>query len=557
MTTRPESAFWSGLLILAGLVVLILGATWLQSFLKWRSGHWFVVEFRKVMGLEPGSEVMLQGMRVGTVDRIELKPPNTVQVIVRLEKNVPVYYPPASQITIRFGTLIGQPYVDIVNLKAGKVVPEGGVVEGIDPISWEELVPEAKELSGSLKMDIRRTTESLRRLSDRLNQLVSDKRFDAIVGNVELATRQLAAILSDPELKKGISGSVREAELTLRSARKILGNKEMQRNLETFVANLRESSEELKTLLSEKGVGGELKKVLFEAKEIIASAREVISDPEVKSALKTTARNLAELTGRGHDVLSELEASMKQLREFIENTQGDLKKVAEHLRGITQDLDETLDAVKWLVTEGGLKENLKQIGENLKVTSENLKEATNVFRELITSEEAKTSLKEGLKEVGPTVLSVRQTAERGQKILQRLEMATDLKTRAGSSVWFVPKLDETKGEIWTTLETPISPISLLAGTHAGKGGARLNLQIQGKIGSNFLWRFGAFRSKLGAGIGWDAERLRLDIEAFNPDSLQFNSWLRMQLSPSTFLRLGFEDLGRNPTLGVGLEFGRR
>jgi ABC-type transporter Mla subunit MlaD len=592
MTARPESAFWSGVLVLAGLVVLVAGVFWLRSFWQWKAGFWFVVEFNKAMGVEPGSDVLLQGIRVGTVEKVELAPPNIVQVTIRLEKEVPIYYPPASEITIRFGTLIGQPYIDIVNHKIGKVIESGDKVRGVDPVSWEELVPQARELASSLNSiigdpqfqqnlrttvsdlaqaanslrailaaippeDIRQISESLKRVSVRLNALASDRRIDSTLSNVETATRQLAAILSDPKLKSGVAQTAQEVEKTLRAIRSLVGDEETQRNLKALVANLRESSEALKKLFSEGGAGGELMKALAEARATVAAVREVLDDPEVKTALKTTARNLAELTGRGHDTLTELEASLKRLREFIEATQDDLEKVTEHLRGITQDLDETLDAVKWLMTEGGLKENLKQVGENLKAASENIKEATASIRELLTDEKAKGSIKQGLQEVGPTIATVRQTSERGQKVLQRLEMATSLRTHAGSSIWFVPKLDEVRGEAWMLLKTPISPVSVLAGTYAGREGTRVNLQIQGKIGSKTIWRFGSIRSKLGIGVGWGTDRLRFDIEAFAPDKWQVNSWLRWQLSPSILLRFGVEDLGRDRTLGVGLEVGRR
>ncbi|MEJ7613850.1 MAG: MlaD family protein [Candidatus Fervidibacter sacchari] len=592
MTTRPESAFWSGVLVLAGLSVLIAGVFWLRSFWQWKSGHWFIVEFSKAMGLEPGSDVLLQGMRVGTVEKVELAPPNTVQVTVRLEKDVPVYYPPASEITIRFGTLIGQPYIDIVNRRVGKVIERGDKVRGVDPVSWEELVPQAKELASSLNSiigdpqfqrnlrttvsdlaqaanslrailssippeDIRQISENLKRVSVRLNALASDKRIDLTLSNIEIATRQLAAILSDPKLKRGIAQTVQEAEKTLKTVRSLIGDEETRTNLKALVANLRESSEALKKLLSEEGAGGELRKVFEEARATVSAVREVLDDPEVKTALKTTARNLAELTGRGHDTLAELEASLKRLREFIEATQDDLEKVAEHLRGITQDLDETLDAVKWLMTEGGLKENLRQVGENLKATSENLKEATASVRELLSDEETKSSLRKGLQEVGPTIAAVRQTAERGQRVLQRLDMATSLRTRASSSVWFVPESDEIRGEAGVLFETPISPVSVLAGTYTGREGTRINLQIQGKIGSKTIWRFGSIRSKLGIGVGWGTDKLRFDVEAFAPDRWQVNSWLLWRLSPSILLRLGVEDLDRSRTLGIGLEVGRR
>ncbi|MFA0753311.1 MAG: hypothetical protein IMHGJWDQ_001082 [Candidatus Fervidibacter sp.] len=592
MTTRPESAFWSGVLILTGLAVLVGGIFWLRSFWQWQRGYWFVVEFQKAMGLEAGSDVLVQGMRVGTVESVDLVPPNTVRVVVRLEKSVPVYYPPASEITIRFGTLIGQPYVDIVNHTIGRVIAKGDKVKGIDPVSWEELVPQARELARSLNtllgnpdfqrnlqqavadladaaqslrrllssvspQDLQQIAHNLRQLGERLNALASDRRLDASLGHIETTTRQLAALLSDPRLRQGVPRAVQQAEQVLLSLRQLLADDALRKDLKTLAANLRESSEQLKRLLSEGGAGGELKQALTEARQALAAVREVVADPEVRMALKTTARNLAELTGRGHDTLTELEATLKQLREFAKNTQDDLAKVAEHLRGITQDLDETLDAIKWLMTEGGLKENLRQVGENLKATSENLKEATASVRELLTGEETKSSLKQGLKEVGATIAAVRQTAEQGRKVMERLDLATRWQSQVGTSLWTVPERDEIRGETWAVLQNPLTPFSLLAGTYTAREGTRINLQIQGKLAAKSLWRFGVMRSKLGVGVGWSTDRWRLDVEAFDPDRWQVNSWLRWQLSPSILLRLGVEDLGRTRTFGIGVEVGRR
>ncbi len=592
MSVRPQHAFWSGLLVLSGLLVIIGGMFWLRSFLRWRTGYWFIAEFRKAMELEPGSNVLVQGLRVGTVESVDLVPPNTVRVLVRLEKSVPVYYPPDSIITIRLGTLIGQPYVDIVNRRVGRVIQQGDVVRGVDPVSWEELVPQAQELAANLNrlignpefqrnlqstiadlaaaarslrailasvsdQDARQIVTNLRQLTERLNALAADKRLDNTVQHIETATRQLAALLSHPRLQQGLPRTVAEAEEAIRALRQLLADKETQQNIKGLIADLRESSKALKQLLSDEGVGGSVKRLIAEAQATVAAAREVLDDPEVKIALKTTARNLAELTGRGHDTLSELEATLRQLREFVESSRDDLEKVAENLRGITQDLDETLDAIKWLMTEGGLKENLKQVGENLRATTENLREATASIRELVTEEQAKESLRQGLQEVGPTVVAVRQAAEQGQRVLKRLEQATQWRTDWASSVWFVPERDEVRGETGVQFQTSLTPLSLLAGTYTGREGTRINLQIQGKFAPKILWRFGAMRSKLGAGIGWQSDQLRWDIEAIDPDRWQVHSWLRWRLSPSLFLRLGVEDLGRTRTLGIGLEVGRR
>ncbi len=592
MGTRPDSALRVGILVLAALTVFIVAMLWLPSFWQWGRGHWFIVEFNKAMGLEKGSEVLVQGMRVGTVDDVKLKPPSTVRVVVRLEKPVPVYRPPASHITIRIGTLIGQPYVDIMNRQVGRAIRKGETVRGVDPVSWEELIPQASELAQSLNAvlgvpqvqqdlrsaitdlasaagslrallasvpaeDVRAVTANLRQLVQRLNALASDRRLDEMLSHMETATRQVAGLLSDPRLKRGVPQTVQEAERAVRALRQLLADEGMQRDLKTLAANLRESSESLQALLSKEGAAGELQKTLAEARQAVTAVHDLVGDPEIQTALKTTAKNLAEITGRGHKTMDELEGALKRVRQFMESTQDDLEKVAEHLRGITQDLDETLDAIKWLMTEGGLKENLKQVGENLRVTSENLRVTTQGVRDLLSDEKTQTSLRQGLQEVGPTVAVWRRAAERGQQLLSHLESMTRWQARPSAAVWFMPETSEPRGETWLQLHSPVSPIDLLTGTYTDRKGTRINLQIQGKMGEKTVWRFGGMRSKLGIGLSWGTERLRLDLDAFDPDRWQVNTWLRWQLLPSLLLRFGLEDMGRSRTFGVGLEFGSR
>lgn len=591
MTIRPSSAFRVGILVLLSLVIFVGASFWLRSFWQWQRGKWFILEFSRAMGLEAGSEVFVQGMRAGTVDKVELIPPSTVKVIVRLEKTVPVYR--NSHITIRMGGLIGQPYLDIINPPTGgQLIQQGEVVRGTDPLSWEEMVPQASEithalsnllnapqvqkdllnaiadLAGSAKAmrtllagvdesDVRSVVTNTRQIAERLNRFTADRRLDETLSNVEVATRQLAEFLSDPLLKRGVPKTVQEAQQAVQAFRELLADEETQRNLKTLTANLKASSESLKHLLSDEGVGGELKKLLAQARQTVSSVQEITTDPEIQTSLKMTAKNLAELAGRGHQTMEELEATLTRMRQFIESTQDDLEKVAEHMRGITQDLDETLDAIKWLVTEGGFKENLRQAGENLKVTTEDLRETTKGIRELLTDEKTKVSLQQGLQEAGPTVTAVRQTAERGQRLLQRLEAISHWDTNLSGGVWLVPERDELRGETMLRLRTPASPADLLMGTYTDRRGTYLNLQIQGKFGDFGVWRFGAIRSKLGVGLGWGTERLRWDLEAFDPDRLQINSWLRWRISPSLSLRLGIEDLQRSRTFGVGMEVGRR
>ena len=588
MVLRTETALRSGLFVLLGLTILVAGSLWLPSFWQWRGGRWFVVEFSKAMGLQPGSEVLVQGMRVGVVDDLRLRPPATVQVIVRLERPVPVYYPPASDITIRMGALLGRPYVDITNRSRGRVIETGDTVRGTDPVSWEELLPQANELAQNLNRflgdpkfqrdlqatvrnlaeatkrmerllasippsEVQATATNLRQASQRLNALLGDQRLGATLSHVERATRQIASLLSDPRLKRDVPQLISDLAQSVRAIREGIGSEPTQRDLTEMVKNLQESTEQLKRLLSEEGAGGELRKVLAEAREAIGGLRAFVTDPQVQGNLKTAAKNLAELTGKGQATMDELNTTLQRLRQFVEGTEGNLRQFSEHLRNIAKDLDETLDAIKWLVTEGGVKENLQKVTENLKASSENIRETTQTIRDLLKDEKTQSSLREGLQELGPTIRSVRQTAEQGKTFLSQLNALTQVRTYPDARIWWLPEGDELRGETWLTFRSPATSLALLAGTYTDRGGTRLNLQIQREIAPSLAFRFGMRRSKLGVGAQWAlSHRWRLDLDAHDPKRWQSDLWLNFQLSPSLSLRLGIEDVGRTRRWGVGV-----
>ncbi|GBC98465.1 hypothetical protein HRbin17_00977 [bacterium HR17] len=583
MSVRSDTALRAGIFVFLGISILIGAAVWFQALWQKR-GHHFVVEFTRAMGLQPGSEVMVQGIRVGVVDEVRLRPPATVQVVIRMERSVPVYYPPASEITIRVGALLGRPYVDITNRRVGQVIANGDVVRGVDPVSWEELVPQAHQLAQNLNellgnpqlqrhlqatleglaksaqalqsllssvspTDVQVAVQRMRHASERLAALLADRRLDIALSHVVEATASLSRLLSDPYLQRDLPQAVHEIRAAVRSVRQGLANDRTQRDLAALAANLRESSEALKKLLSE---GGEVYRTLGEAREALAAVRALVSDAEVQGNIKTAAKNFAALTAKGQKTMDELDATLVRLRQFIEGTQGNLQKFAEHLRNTAQDLDETLDAVKWLVTEGGVKENLRQVAVNLRESSENIKEATQAVRDLIKDERTQSSLREGLQELGPTIKTVRVTAEQGRALLNRLQAVTRVQAHPDWWVWWHPETDEWRSEAWLAASSPASPLALLGGAYTDRRGTRLNLQIQREIAPSLAWRFGVRRSKLGVGARWGTNRWGVDVDAFDPDRWQVNAWLYWRLSPALSLRLGLEDLGRNRLFGVGV-----
>ncbi|MCS7223046.1 MAG: MlaD family protein [Armatimonadetes bacterium] len=588
--TRSDQQYHArraGLLALLGVGVVIATAFWLRSFIPRIGGTWFVAEFKRVAGLEEGSEVYVQGVQAGTVERVEIDPPNKVRVTVRLTEPFPVYH--NSKVAIGVGALIPRPYVDITNPDVpGPIVQPGDVIKGWEPVSVEEILPrlvrfidDFREILGSPQtqehirlaiadvaasaanlrrltgaigpQDVRETVRHLRSLATRLDALAGSPQWQAAAKNVEETTARLARLTADPRITEGLPRILDQTRETVESLRKLVADPDTQSRIRSALAHIEESSQLLKKALSDEGTIGRLNDLLTDSRQLVASVEEIVSQPQVKESLGKTLTNLEALASRAHESISELEGTLAELRELISGSKENWQTLVANLASISEDLDAITEGLKWLITEGGLKENLRVIGENLKAGSEDLRYVVQKIRTLLTDEKTTQSLQEGLQQVGPTLSLVRRTAEKGQRILDRLEPLTQWESQARASLWLTPETDQIKGETGLHLHTKDLRTSLLLGSYTDQEGSRLNLLIQGKINPFLVWRSGVIRSRLGAGIGWVTGKVHWDLEAFDPDRWQVNSWLRWSLLPSLSLRLGIEDLGRRRDFGVGLE----
>ncbi len=584
---RQRHARRAGLFTLFGLAVIVGAALWLRSFVPAVKGMGFIVEFRKVAGLEEGSEVYVQGVKAGVVEKVTIEPPNTVRVFVRLTEPIPVYK--NSRIGIGVGALIPRPYVDITNPEVpGPAISKGDVVRGMEPVSVEEIIPrlvrfidDFREILGSPETqeqlrgaiaDLAESVRNLKRITGaigpqdvqgslqrfhsliaRLDELASRPQWVALANNLDQASAHLARLMRDPRMTEELPKTIAEARSAVASLRKLLSDPEVQSRIRSSLVHLERSSQLLETALSDQGTVGRLNDLIGSAEKLVGSVQEIVSDPEVKEGLKKSLTSIESLTAQGRETLKELERSVAELRELTSSSKGDWQKLLANMVSVSEELHAITQGLSWLITQGGLKENLRQIGENLRKSSADLREITEQVRSLLEEEKTRGSLREGLQQVGPTIRIVRRAAEEGERILKRIEPLTRWEAEAAGSVWLNPERDELNADTALNLQTPGLGTGLEIGSHTDKRGTRLNLLIQGKFNRFLMWRSGIVRSKLGLGLGWGTDQFRWDIEAFDPDRWQVNSWLRWSLFPPLSVRVGIEDLGRRRDLGAGLE----
>lgn len=85
---KRENEFAVGLVVIAALALIVVGALWLSGAHLGKSEAVYTARFRTVGGLGVGSPVVLRGVRVGRIEAIRLAPGNWVEADLKIYAGV-------------------------------------------------------------------------------------------------------------------------------------------------------------------------------------------------------------------------------------------------------------------------------------------------------------------------------------------------------------------------------------------------------------------------------------------------------------------------------------
>jgi len=255
---KRRNEFLVGLSILAALVVIIGGALFLSEADVRGTTRLQTARFRSVGRLQPGSPVLLRGVRVGTVQEVRLADNNWVEADVRIDRRVE--YPARPAIVVVSSSLLGEWQAAIVS--QDELIPDpqlraniaeaaqlgGDVWPGSDLPGIGELTAQANRIANEIGLitsrvegaidssviaDLRATVRDLRAMADRLNEFAQDETstLGRITGNADVAAANFAEVSAglrntvsrvDTATSQGeladIFGNTREATRNFREA---------------------------------------------------------------------------------------------------------------------------------------------------------------------------------------------------------------------------------------------------------------------------------------------------------------------------------------------------
>ncbi len=374
---KPNYEIRVGLFTVVALIILSWGWAWLKSF-SWHAPQTFTVKFHDVAGLNKNAPVNVNGVRVGTVEKIELKGKGQVYCGLKISSE-DIIIPQGSAVTIQTQGLVGAKYVEITlpevkpNEHSPPPIDSSEVIIGQEPVRTELYinkivtnvsnftdsiassdalsgVTNAAEASGQAVENIRdaahKFSTSMDKLSDATTTIRnSADKFGKGAGSADVFFNQGTQTL------RKVSGLTDDLHTTTRKVNKVLDNPNFSADFKDTAKLAKETAEkvqnamhELNTTLTDQSLRsdlvGMLNKLANSTENIYQSMKIVQSvsgDQNLRSDMKDLLANAKEAMAKANVLLgkdsfvNDVRSTMAKLRTTSDNVDSAAKDISSVL----------------------------------------------------------------------------------------------------------------------------------------------------------------------------------------------------------------------------------
>jgi phospholipid/cholesterol/gamma-HCH transport system substrate-binding protein len=296
-----------GLMTIVATALMVYMVFIIGDFSLTEQGYRFVISFYSVNGLSKGSSVSMSGVKIGKVEKIEIRD-DQVYVYVYVEDKQ-LHIRKKSTFTISTAGLMGEKYVEIMPTRdyTSPYVDDGEVVAGTDPTRMDELfergnvlIQKLQELTASakdiigdpeLKENTRMIFRNARNASERMDEIIASvqKRSDNIVESLDSILHKVDEEISHnrDEIRAMI------ANFKQFSSRLDSISKDSKADVKAIVANVRKTTEKLDAMIAELNKNNQMTDDLRDtieslrgasenAREITREVKEIVVDKQIR-----------------------------------------------------------------------------------------------------------------------------------------------------------------------------------------------------------------------------------------------------------------------------------
>jgi phospholipid/cholesterol/gamma-HCH transport system substrate-binding protein len=321
MATRSQKVKL-GVFLTASAVLFAVTVIVLTGMGLWEERSTYYIEYRQsVSGLEKGAPVKLRGVRVGTVDAIQVDPDNVevVEVRIQVDKNSPIKTDTKAFVNMQ--GITGLKFVELASGTAeADLLPPGSEIAG-----GESLVEQLTGRATDIGLKVEKLLNNILHMTRDKNQ----KALDEVVANTQATTANLAGLSS-------------ELTRTLEVTRELVSNN--RESIDQLIDNANETSQRTNQVLAEvsrltttaRGIAEESKipQTIAEFRQTNVMVQERLEGLEVGGTMQRVSAALDTLTALLNNLSQTVNQNQDQLRATVYN----FRQAAESFKELARSL---------------------------------------------------------------------------------------------------------------------------------------------------------------------------------------------------------------------------
>jgi len=239
-----------GLAVLISLIILVGGIIWGKGYRLSATRYRVTVEFGSIGGLEPGANVLANGVVKGRVKSINFQQ-GSVLVEASIDNDVQIYSD--YLVTIEAPTVMAGNVLSIYTGNQPPVVDAGVVLDGDDPLGMSAIAGRVKDFAAKIEV----TLGHLNDLLVNMNTVLGDSANQENMNNLLAAATETAETTNEllAENRKKITASLDKIDAILSSTRGITETAEARvtqilDNVDSAMAVVTVLADEMRTFVS-------------------------------------------------------------------------------------------------------------------------------------------------------------------------------------------------------------------------------------------------------------------------------------------------------------------